>query len=77
MALRTWTKNLLVYDPTDFMIRRGAESFALDSPAFNSKEGVKDFNGVLTGINNYCHVELLIFETHGAPGYVHFPGGGS
>ena len=76
MDLQTWMDNLLIYDPSDFMINRGAKAFPEEAPAFNAAEGVSDFPGALNAIRKYCHLTCLIFETHGAPGYVHFPRGG-
>jgi hypothetical protein len=76
MDLKTWMDNLLIYDADDFMINRGAKAFPEDAPAFNAAEGVSDFAGALNAIRKYCHLRCLIFETHGAPGYVHFPKGG-
>jgi hypothetical protein len=74
--LRSWIKTLLIYDTSDFVIRHGAEAFLEEAPPSNAKEGVSDFEGALRAMSKYCQVESLIFETHGAPGYVHFPKGG-
>jgi len=75
-TIKSWVKRLLIYDPSDLMIRLGAEAFPKQAPGFNAKEGVDDFATALTAIGKYSHVEFLIFETHGRPGYVYFPKGG-
>ena len=76
MTPKAWIKNLLVYDPSDTIIRRGASAFADDLPAFNASAGARSFTDALSAMTKYCHVESVIFETHGSPGYVHFPDGG-